>query len=181
MRNLRQMLESAEIRGCVRCEALRARRESGYCCAGADQSNATRSDLPMAEATLGALRSQAAVLEVVVKRLAPEAAKGALEGMTHAEFFLASRQLAAVERVLAMARVVEPDGCALLGSRVTLDPGDGQRFAVELAGPDRVDAAKGRISVDSPMGAALLGRRKGETVRFHAPAGYRTVTLTAIG
>lgn len=175
------MLESTTVRRCARCEALRARRQSGYCCAGADQSDAARSDLPMAEGTLGALRRQAAILEVVVKRLAPEAAKGALEGITHAEFFVASRQLAAVERVLSIARVVEPDGCALLGSRVTLDQGDGQRFAVELAGPDRVDPATGRISVDSPMGAALLGRRKGETVRFHTPAGYRTVTLTAIG
>lgn len=175
------MLESTAIRGCARCEALRARRESGYCCAGADQSNATRADLPMAEATLDALRRQAAILEVMVKRLAPDAAKGALEGITHAEFFVASRQLAGLERVLSMARVVEPDGCALLGSRVTLAPGDGERFALELAGPDRVDPAKGRISIDSPMGAALLARRKGETVRFHTPAGYRTVTLTAIG
>jgi transcription elongation GreA/GreB family factor len=175
------MLEATALQGCARCEALRARRESGYCCAGTDQSNAARSDLPMAEATFGALRRQAAILDVVVKRLAPEAARQALENITHAEFFVASRQLAALERVLSIARVVEPDGCALLGSRVTLDPGDGQRFAVELAGPDRVDPAKGRISVDSPMGAALLGRRNGETVRFHTPAGYRTVTLTAIG
>lgn len=135
----------------------------------------------MAEATLDALRSQAASLEQQVKRLAPEAANQALEGITHAEFFVASRQLAAVERVLLRARVVEPDGCVLLGSRVTVDPGDGQSFAVELAGPDRIDASMGRISVDSPLGAALLGRREGETVRFHTPAGHRTVILTAIG
>lgn len=104
------MLESTAVRGCAKCEALRARRESGYCCTGADQSNAARSDLPMAEATLGALRRQAAILEVVVKRLAPEAANQALEGITHGEFFVVSRQLAAVERVLSIARVVEPDG-----------------------------------------------------------------------
>ncbi|MEX2046876.1 MAG: GreA/GreB family elongation factor [Chloroflexota bacterium] len=138
--------------------------------------------LPMTAETLGALRRRAASLEHQVKLLAPEAASDALENITHAGFFVASRQLAALERVLAHACVVEPDGCALLGSRITVDPGDGhESLAVELAPPDLVDPSSGRISVDSPMGAALIGRRKGETVRFHTPAGYRTVTLTAIG
>jgi transcription elongation factor GreA len=176
------MREPAVVR-CSRCEALRARRESGVCCVEADETRtqALREELPMVESTLEALQQRVAELEQEVRRQAPEAVSDALEGIANGSFFVASQQLAGLKHVLARAQVVEPDGCALLGSRVILEPDEAQEVvAVELSAPDRADPGAGRISVDSPMGAALLGRRRGETVRFLTPTGVRTVTLTAI-
>jgi transcription elongation GreA/GreB family factor len=38
-----------------------------------------------------------------------------------------------------------------------------------------------RLSVDSAMGHALIGRSAGERVRFRAPGGIMGVTLVAVG
>jgi len=177
------MPEPTDLR-CSRCEALRARRETGYCCVGAEPTPSgpdLLEGVPMVESTFDALQRRAAALERQVKRQAPDAMNDELDGTPNGAFFVASRQLSALERVLARAKVVEPDGCVLVGSRVILQPGDGHEVVgLELAAPDLADPGAGRISVDSPMGAALLGHRRGETVRFHTPTGVRTVTVTAI-
>jgi transcription elongation GreA/GreB family factor len=168
--------------GCSKCAELRARHQAGYCCIGAGDTRGEAHDcLPMLEETFADLQRRAAHLGQQVNRLAPVAASDALDGVANGAFFVASRHLSALERVLARAQVVEPDGCVLVGSRVVLEPSDGgQGMHVELAAPDLVDPIMGRISIDSPMGAALLGHRGGETVRFHTPTGVRTVTLAAI-
>jgi transcription elongation GreA/GreB family factor len=135
--------------------------------------------LPMSEATLELLRERAVALEALVDRLAPEATNDALEGMTHGPYFDAASRLAALRRVLAHAQVVRNAECALVGSRVSLaDRSD--LMEVELTAPDLADPAVGSISIESPLGAAVLGRRCGETVEFETPTGTRVVTLTAI-
>lgn len=49
-------------------------------------------------------------------------------------------------------------------------PGDVRR-TVSLVPPDEVDAASGRISVLSPIGRALIGRRRGASVALSLPNG----------
>jgi transcription elongation factor GreA len=49
-----------------------------------------------------------------------------------------------------------------------------------LVPPGGADSRDGRISIDSPLGQALLGRRAGETVEVKAPSGNRTVTLVHV-
>ncbi len=48
---------------------------------------------------------------------------------------------------------------------------------LRLAYPDEANLNDGRISVLSPLGRALLGCRKGETVSFKVPDGIKTVTI----
>lgn len=48
---------------------------------------------------------------------------------------------------------------------------------VKLVFPQDADYTRGRISLLAPLGAALLGRRKGETVRYPAPGGQVEVTV----
>jgi transcription elongation factor GreA len=50
----------------------------------------------------------------------------------------------------------------------------------QLVGPYEADAMSGRISIDSPMGRSLLGRRVGEEVTVYAPAGIRAYRILAI-
>jgi transcription elongation GreA/GreB family factor len=66
-----------------------------------------------------------------------------------------------------------------LGSQVRVRDVDGDaEFAV--VPPEEADASADRISASSPLGHALLGRRRGEEVRFRAPGGVLTVTVVDI-
>jgi transcription elongation factor GreA len=89
-----------------------------------------------------------------------------------------------LERRLAAARVAEPDaanGVVDLGELVRLrDLETGKRLEYELVGTLEANAAVGRISAESPLGRALLGRRKGEVALVDAPGGQRQLRITSI-
>ena len=91
-----------------------------------------------------------------------------------------ARRLDALKRALEVVEVVEPDGRAVLGTRVALRFDDGDVEVLELVAPCEVDARAGRVSHASPLGAAVLGRRAGETVSLVAPAGLQLVTVLEV-
>ena len=96
------------------------------------------------------------------------------------ELHLLSQRLETLERVLLEARVVTPDGTAIVGSRVLTRDADGALESYELVAPGEADPRSGSISPESPLGRALLGRRAGETVEVAAPGGARSVTLVRV-
>jgi transcription elongation factor GreA len=61
--------------------------------------------------------------------------------------------------------------------RVRDEDGDDEFLIVP---PEEADAAVDRISSESPLGRALLGRRVGERVRFRAPCGVVGVTVVGV-
>jgi transcription elongation factor GreA len=97
---------------------------------------------------------------------------------------LLETRISRLEQRLDAARVVEPDaanGVVDLGERVRLrDLDSGARFAFELVGTAEADPAAGRISAESPLGRALVGRRKGEVTLVDAPKGRRRLKIVAI-
>jgi transcription elongation factor GreA len=54
---------------------------------------------------------------------------------------------------------------------VLTDLSSGKECRYMIVDPREVDASRGKISIASPMGKALLGRRGGDTVEINAPAG----------
>lgn len=59
-----------------------------------------------------------------------------------------------------------------VGSRVTLqDLSSGEKLSYTLVSPNEVDPTKGKISLASPIGKALLDRQEGEAVEVTAPFG----------
>jgi transcription elongation factor GreB len=72
-----------------------------------------------------------------------------------------------------------PSGRAYFGAWVTLEHEDGSARRYRLVGPDEFDVEAGLISVDAPLGRALLGRREGDVVQVRRPAG--TVEITIVG
>lgn len=66
-----------------------------------------------------------------------------------------------------------------IGSRVRVRDADGDaEFSV--VPHDEADSMADRVSADSPLGRALLGRRCGEYVRYRAPGGVLTVTIVGV-
>jgi transcription elongation factor GreB len=57
------------------------------------------------------------------------------------------------------------------GAWVTLEDEEGETVRYRVVGPDESDAAERRISMESPMGRALLGRRLDDEVRVRRPKG----------
>jgi regulator of nucleoside diphosphate kinase len=49
-----------------------------------------------------------------------------------------------------------------------------------LVYPDAADITQGKLSVLAPMGAALLGAREGEAVKFETPGGVRRLKVVKI-
>lgn len=66
------------------------------------------------------------------------------------------------------------------GAWVTLEGEDGGEQRFRIVGPDEFDLAAGKLSMDSPMGRALLGHRPGDEVAVQTPAGEQYWTITDI-
>ncbi|MDQ3266373.1 MAG: transcription elongation factor GreB [Myxococcota bacterium] len=66
------------------------------------------------------------------------------------------------------------------GARVLLEDEDGKQTTYQVVGPDELDTKGGRISVDSPIGRALLGKRPGDSVTVHRPLGEIELTVLKI-
>ena len=74
---------------------------------------------------------------------------------------------------------VTNDSRVRIGSRVRVRDVDGEaEFAV--VEPEDADAIAERVSAESPLGRALLGRRLGDEVRFRAPGGVLAVTVIGV-
>ena len=94
-----------------------------------------------------------------------------------------------LERALELAKIVErPDGAsdmAHLGSRVkVIDIEFDEEIVIELVGSFEADPTQDRVSITSPLGAALLGKVSGEDITFETPGGtqyYRIVAIEQIG
>ena len=67
------------------------------------------------------------------------------------------------------------------GCWVTYEDENGEERCYQLVGPDEFDVSIGRISVDSPVGKALLGKKVDDEITIKRPAGDLTVTIVAIG
>jgi transcription elongation factor GreB len=94
------------------------------------------------------------------------------------------RRLQDLSRLMDVLTVVEPaphpSGRAYFGAWVTVEHEDGEERTWRLVGPDEFDVAAGRVSVDAPMGRALLGRKEGDTVRVKRPGGTVEVTVVEV-
>lgn len=72
-------------------------------------------------------------------------------------------------------------GTVSLGSKVEFtDDGTGETFTYEIVGTTEADVELGRISNESPIGNALLGRKAGESVSVAVPSGVTSITVKKV-
>jgi transcription elongation factor GreB len=69
---------------------------------------------------------------------------------------------------------------AYFGAWVQLEDQGGELRWYRLVGPDEFDMASDYISMDSPLGSSLLGKRPDDEVTVQLPAGENTFTVVAI-
>lgn len=98
----------------------------------------------------------------------------------NAEYHAAKEELAFIEgrieeleELIKKADVVKisnGNSQVALGCKVTVEA-DGKEHTYEVVGEWEADPMEKKISHTSPLGQALLGKKKGEAVEFQAPAG----------
>jgi transcription elongation GreA/GreB family factor len=99
--------------------------------------------------------------------------------VANGELHLLTQRLAKLRAAIANSHVVQPDGRVVVGTRITVSDAHGLE-AYELVAPGQADARAGRISSDSPLGAALLGRRADDAVDVATLAGTHRVTIVRV-
>ncbi|HET6498321.1 MAG TPA: transcription elongation factor GreA [Coriobacteriia bacterium] len=83
-------------------------------------------------------------------------------------------RIAEINLMLSNATIIEsPSSSArvTLGSKVELEDSNGLVHRYQIVGSAEADPARGRISNESPVGQAIMGSRKGETVKVTSPSG----------
>ena len=85
--------------------------------------------------------------------------------------------IADLEDRLSRAMVIDPTTLSgdkvVFGATVTLIDEDDKTIKYQLVGQTEADAKVGRISYNSPLGRALIGRQKGDEVEVTTPSGDR--------
>lgn len=93
----------------------------------------------------------------------------------------AEHLLIELDRARIVAQDSLPPETVCMGSIVTFAIEDGDERTVELTFPDRADIAADRISILTPVGAALIGVSIGQTIDWPAPDGRRrSLTVSAV-
>ena len=68
-----------------------------------------------------------------------------------------------------------------IGTSVTVrNAKNGFETSYQIVGTTEADPRKGKISNESPIGAALLGHKAGEKVDVHTPGGLLTLEIVCI-
>ncbi len=125
----------------------------------------------------------------VTREVADAAAQG--DRSENAEYIYGKRRLREIDsrleflnRRLDEVEVVLPedrgDGRVYFGAFVRLEDADGGEIEYQVIGPDEFDVETGRISIDSPMGKALIGKREGDEIVVARPKGDAAFEILAV-
>jgi transcription elongation factor GreA len=148
----------------------------------------TRAGYDQLEAELKRLKTRDRIQ--IVKEIETARAHGDIS--ENAEFHAAKERQSHIEtRIrqledkLARAQVIDPSGSEPDAVRfgltvVLLDAETDEEVTYTLVGEDEADAAKGRISFNSPIARALLGRGVDDAVTVRVPKGTREFEIREI-
>ncbi len=92
--------------------------------------------------------------------------------------------IADMDDQLSRAMVIDPTTLsgnkAVFGTTVSLLDEDGKKIRYQLVGQVEADAKVGRISFNSPLGRALIGREVGDDVEVSTPGGDKYYQIKKI-
>ncbi|MEI6498566.1 MAG: transcription elongation factor GreA [bacterium] len=94
--------------------------------------------------------------------------------------FLYGKELELEEKIKNAQVVAAPKGENIaVGSKVEVSADD-EVDSYEIVGTDESDPLKGLISLDSPIGSALVGHKKGDKVKVSTPSGTTEFKIISV-
>ncbi len=151
--------------------------------------------IPVTKQGFEALKKELATLKKIER---PQNIKAIEEARAHGDLSENAEYAAAKDRQgfiegrigelefkLANIDIIETDKLpkdrAVFGCKVVLENIEtGEDVSYQLVGPDESDIENGRISVSSPLGKAIIGRKPGDELSLQVPGGRRTYELVEI-
>jgi transcription elongation factor GreA len=90
-----------------------------------------------------------------------------------------------IEKLLERATVIDEKAAhhskvVQVGSNVTVKAAKGKSQKYHIVGSAEADPAEGQISHESPVGRALVGKKRGEKVTVSTPGGTIELTVTSV-
>lgn len=150
---------------------------------------------PLTKEGLAKIEEELAFLETVRRREVSEkihAAKELSNTQNNAEYEDAKNEQAMLEgRIITLqsllqnATIIDRDSAhksknVMLGSNVKMKNGEGKSVEYTIVGPAEADPRDGKISNESPVGRALIGKKLNDEVQVNAPRGVITYKITKI-
>ncbi|WP_027877114.1 transcription elongation factor GreA [Meiothermus cerbereus] len=93
-------------------------------------------------------------------------------------------RIAELEDILSRVQIVESGNGipseVQLGVTVELETPTGQRMSVTMVGSHEADVFSGKISNESPLGQALMGKKVGDEVQVKSPKGSQTYVVVEL-
>lgn len=95
-------------------------------------------------------------------------------------------RIAELEHKLSHAHIINPqeihaDGRIVFGATVTLlDLSNDEEIRYQIVGDDEADIKVKKISVNSPIARALIGKEEGEIAEVQAPSGLREYEILTV-
>jgi transcription elongation factor GreB len=125
----------------------------------------------------------------VTQAVSEAAAQG--DRSENAEYIYGKKQLREIDsrvrflrqRLEGMTIVDQPPSDprrVFFGAWVTLEDDSGDEFEYRIVGPDEFDPTKGFISMDAPLGRALMGKAIDAELKVEVPGGAKTYVVVAV-
>jgi transcription elongation factor GreB len=125
----------------------------------------------------------------VTQAVSEAAAQG--DRSENAEYIYGKRQLREIDgrvrflrqRLEGMTVVTEPPSDRskiFFGAWVQLEDEQGQQTRYRIVGPDEADATNGYLSMDAPLGRALMRKAVDDEISIETPGGQRSYVVTEV-
>lgn len=85
-----------------------------------------------------------------------------------------------LEELTIVDQVPSDTGKVFFGAFVTLEDEQGQEQQYQIVGPDEFDLRQGKLSMDSPLAKALMGKCLDDEIAVHSPSGEQHFYITHI-
>jgi transcription elongation factor GreB len=85
-----------------------------------------------------------------------------------------------LDELEVVRRIPDDKDKIYFGAWVTLESAEGEEACWRVVGPDEFDLASGKLSMDSPLARALLGKHLDDEIQVQSPSGQQVYYVTDI-
>jgi transcription elongation factor GreA len=95
-------------------------------------------------------------------------------------------RLAQIEAILSQAVIIDPvslsaDGKCVFGVTVEIEDLDEEKKSTyQIVGDDEANIKHGKISINSPLAKALIGKEEGDVIDFESPGGLKNYEIIKV-
>ncbi|MCG8684556.1 MAG: transcription elongation factor GreB [Desulfobacterales bacterium] len=125
----------------------------------------------------------------VTKRVAAAAAQG--DRSENAEYIYGKKRLREIDSrvrfltnrldgITVVNHIPDDQDKVFFGAFVTLEDEEGEEVEYRIVGPDEFNLTEGKLSMDSPLGKAMLGKRVEDKIEVSSPKGMKVFYISEI-